>query len=371
MRYKESLSQFCFYNRATVRELRGSLVSPPSKTCVASSFWRARAAILSRAWRYARRRAGGVLAERLARCLRNRSAPAHGPADLEQRTTAARATATCTSTASVACATATCILSSAAPVAATPVTAAAVTTTIASSSNATAAGLDHLRRGHHHAGHAQPERGRALRTLAPRVGRPLHAGDPAAEHRDGQRGAALDRVGLAGGAGGVRPKDSEAGALRGWWRRRGAPRCGPRLAAIALARPAEDAPRRGGEAAALLGRAALPRGRARQARWQARAARRLPRRRLPARPVLHRARACQAAGRLHGGLPQGLQQLGHQPGPRAAVLRQGGSAAGKRRPPCRPLSSSPSRPHRHPHLAPTPMPRRCFSRRPVLSRAVV
>ena len=333
---------------------------------------RPRAAFLSRAWRYARRRAGGVLAERLARCLRNRSAPAHGPADLEQRTTAARATATCTSTASVACATATsCILSSAAPVAATPVTAAAVTTTVGSSSNAIAAGLDHLRRGHHHAGHAQPERGRALRALAPRVGRPLHAGDPAAEHRDGQRGAALDRVGLAGGAGGVRPKDSEAGALRGWWRRRGAPRCGPRLAAIALARPAEDAPRRGGEAAALLGRAALPQGRARQARWQARAARRLPRRRLPARPVLHRARACQAAGRLHGGLPQGLQQLGHQPGPRAAVLRQGGSAAGKRRPPCCPLSSSPSRPHRHPHLAPTPMPRRCCSRRPVLSRAVV
>ena len=355
-------------------------VSFPRSTCelafgTRKGDWRARRSYpVSRAWRYARRRAGGVLAERLARCLRNDGAPAHGPADLEQHTTAARprATATCTSTASVACATATsCILSSAAPVAATPVTAAAVTTTVASSSNATAAGLDHLGRGHHHAGHAQPERGRALRTLAPRVGRPLHAGDPAAERRDGQRDTALDRVRLAGGAGGVRPKDPEAGALRGWWRRRGAPRCGPRPTAIALARPTEDAPRRGGEAAALLGRAALPRGRARQARWQARAARRLPRRRLPARPVLHRARTCQAAGRLYGGLPQGLQQLRHQPGPRAAVLRQGGSAAGKRRPPCRPLSSSPSRPHLHPHRAPTPIPSRCCSLRPVLSRAVV
>eukprot|EP00964_Phaeocystis_antarctica_P138203 scaffold102873_cov60-Phaeocystis_antarctica.AAC.1 len=267
------------------------------------------------AWRYARRRAGGLLAERLTRCVRHHGALAHGSTNLEQdtsaATTSAATSASAASSTSVASATSS-TLSTTASVTATPVTAASTATT-ESSSTATAAGLDDLRRRHHNAGHAQPERGRALRTLTPRVGRPLHAGDPAAEHRDGQRGAALGRVGLAGGAGG---------------RRRGARRCGPRLAALALARPAEDAPRRRGEAAALLGRAALPRGRAREARWPARAARRLPRRRLPARPVLHRARARQAAGCLHGGLPPGLQQLGHQPGPRAAVLRQGGGAAG-------------------------------------------
>ena len=171
------------------------------------------------AWRYARRRAGGLLAERLTRCVRHHGALAHGSTNLEQDTSAA--TASAATSASAASSTSTSVafatsstLSTTASVTATPVTAASTATT-ESSSTATAAGLDDLRRRHHNAGHAQPERGRALRTLTPRVGRPLHAGDPAAEHRDGQRGAALGRVGLAGGAGGVRPEDSEAGPLRG------------------------------------------------------------------------------------------------------------------------------------------------------------